>query len=116
MDRKKVIHQEYVHPFLFDRSKENALNLIEDYIKAELSDDEIFQNKIEECKGEIPLISFVPMFQYEGDFCPLCGKVILHVVKENRELECIFCPMCGEMPFAEPMKSFLAHLNSHKRL
>lgn len=106
MERKKIIDQESLHPFICYKTIEEAHILLEDYIKADLSDDEIFiKHDIAELNGEEPLIYLIPDFEYEGDYCPKCQRPVSHRVNEEREIIRLFCPSCEEPPLNDKMKA-----------
>jgi hypothetical protein len=108
MKRRKIIHEEDLHPFICYMPLNEALCLLEDYLKAELPDEEIYKKyDMEDLIGEEPLRLLVPDFQYEGDVCPTCKRPISHHVTESREIERYICPYCEEPPNALAINAYL---------
>jgi len=107
MERKKIISREALDPWIDDMSLEEARCLLEDYIKAELSDEEIYQKYGMTDLMDEPLHLLIPTFHYEGDFCPTCKRPIAHKVTRNREIQRYHCPFCEDHPKLEEMKDFL---------
>jgi hypothetical protein len=108
MKKRKIIHEEDLHPFICYMPLDEALCLLEDYIKADLTDEQIYKKyDMEDLIGEEPLKHLVPDFQYEGDVCPTCKKPIYHRVTDSRKIESLFCPDCEEPPNALAINAYL---------